>query len=132
MGALFPLLEDYLHVQKENARLRDDNKSLLQDNNNLRKARQVSVFVALKDAFTNPSNKQKTSTAASTKSRTKFSASSSAWLYLRLFSSTLPFTKAQNQLGAFPRKQKGALLLCASNGATLERLSYMRKWSSAV
>jgi hypothetical protein len=102
MGALLPLLDDYLRVQKENARLRDDNKSLLQDKYDLRKARQVSFLVALKDAFTDPSNKN--STAASKKSRTKFSASSSVWLYLHLFSSTLAFTKARNQLGAFPRK----------------------------
>jgi hypothetical protein len=47
MGALLPLLDDYLQVQKENARLRDDNKSLLQDNNDLRKAPQVSFLVAL-------------------------------------------------------------------------------------
>jgi hypothetical protein len=72
MGALLPLLDDYLQIQKENALLRDDNKSLLQDNNDLRKARQVSFLVALKDAFTDPSNEQKTSTAASTKCRTKF------------------------------------------------------------
>jgi hypothetical protein len=104
IDALLPLLDDYLRVQKENSRLRDDNKSLLQDKYDLQKARQVSFLVALEDAFTPLTNKQTTSTAASTKYQTKFSVSYSVWPYLHLFSSTLPFTKARNRLGAFPRK----------------------------
>ena len=70
MGALLPLLDDYLHVQKENVRLQVVNKNLQKDNIDLRKVRQVSFLAALKDAFTNPSNKN--STAASKNFPTKF------------------------------------------------------------
>jgi hypothetical protein len=68
--ALLPLLDDYLHVQKENVQLQVVNKNLQQDNIDLRKVRQVSFLVALKDAFTDPSNKN--STVASKNFQTKF------------------------------------------------------------